>query len=108
MDFGDVGESATEARLKTPKTPTPVVKINFGGGKQLLQGPSTSEPPTIFEVGFGENRGNAYIRLEVLQIGNTARGSSIPVKHGVDGLAQFGAAGLVDAARVDPDMVRPF
>jgi hypothetical protein len=42
-------------------------------------------------------------------VGNVAQediadlGPLVPAEHGIDGLGQFGAAALVDAARIDPD-----
>jgi len=41
----------------------------------------------------------------VFQEGVAHSGLAIPGKHGVDGLGELGAAGLVDAARVDPDII---
>ena len=43
----------------------------------------------------------------VAQVGQAAGGVAAPAEHGVDGFGQLGAAGLVDAAGVDPHVDAP-
>jgi hypothetical protein len=96
------GEDRGEPFLVASSIPFTVEELDAAGSKQFLQGPAACEPSASSQLLLDE-----HIRagLEVLKIGNAALGLLVPLKHGVDGLAQLGAAGLVDAARIDPDMV---
>jgi hypothetical protein len=42
--------------------------------------------------------------VKIAEVGKTDLGTGIPRVHGVDGFGQFGAAGLVDATVVDPNV----
>ena len=49
----------------------------------------------------------AFVLLYVGKICVTDGSPLVPFEHGVDGLAQFGAACLVYAARIDPGELQP-
>ena len=69
---------------------------------ELLQRPPPRKPATSRQI----SRQIAILaRLKVIQIHITHLNISVPRKHGAGRLGQPGAAGLVDAARVDPDGV---
>ena len=47
------------------------------------------------------------VGIEVSKIDEAEVGLAVPLKHGIDRLAQFGIVGFVDAARIYPDVVKP-
>ena len=73
------------------------------GGDELLKRPTPGEPLASANLGpfdqplVVETRG-----IHVGKEGVTDGGRRVPREHGVDGLGQFGAARLVNAARIYP------
>src|SRR5262249_8258215 len=77
--------------------PAPVKEDEPLWSDEFLQGPPAREPAALLE-------GRGVGGLDVDQVGVTHLGIAVPLEHGVDGLGKLGAAALVDAARVDPDI----
>lgn len=69
---------------------------------QLLKRPAARDPPT---------RGQSFLvefPIAVFEEGIADLRTCVPWEHGIDGLGEFGAAGLVDAAGIDPGVLDAF
>lgn len=80
--------------------PARIAEGKHRGRHELLQGPASGEPPTLFEGGISLHLGPGG---NVRQIAKAGSGVSVPAKHGFYSLRELRAAGLVDAHRVNPD-----
>ena len=73
---------------------------------EFLERPTTLEPPTATKCRV--NCANVVVLWYVRQEDNADFGAAVPLVHGVYGLGQLGAALLIDAGGVNPDVLEAF
>ena len=106
VDPRHLGDGLGQRRLGPQEAPPLGVEDDAARGQQLLQGPAAREPAAAAEVVLpGPVALGVVVHVHVLEVGVAHGRLLVPRVHGVDGLGHLGAALLVDAARVDPDVV---
>lgn len=91
----DAGQLLEQLCLAADSLPGSVEEGYALWGDQLLQCPPSLEPARSLES-LIRYVGQEYVASFCVPV---------PCEHGIDGLAQLCAAGLVDAAGVDPDIM---
>lgn len=109
VDVGDFADGFGEFRwcmFLSKKAPIFGVKEDDFWSNELLKRPASCEPATVAQI-IVEYAGvcSSEDWFDVGEIGIALGRLFIPKIHGVDGLGQLSAAGLVDAASVDPYVI---
>lgn len=92
----------SKGTLRASERPRLIIELEDPRGDELLQRPATSKPPTLGQLIMNI----AIIRREIHKPGIAHIGVEVEPEHGVDGLCQLRAAGLVDAAGVGPGVLQ--
>ena len=103
IDLGDTLYKANKIALRASRSPVLGEKLDAERCDELLERPSTAKPPTLAEGGALSPM--VLSGRDVGEVCVADRCEAVPLVHGVDGFGKLGAAGFVDTAGVDPDVV---
>lgn len=110
-DAGNPSDDALQLRLGAERVPIRIEEFDPRRRKELLQRPAAREPDTASEppaTASSSFRRHFAVRrishIHVAQISVAHLRVLIPLIHRVQRLRELRAAGLVDAARIDPDI----
>ena len=76
------------------------IESNIFRRQQLLKRPAAREPAAVAKLRLRESTRGRH--ADIVEMDVASAGLGIPLEHGVDCLAQFSRAGLVDAVGVGP------
>lgn len=98
IDGSYLDDGVEQGQAVPNHSPLAVKELDFSGGDEFLQCPSSSKPFT-----FGKSLRLASRNIKQVRI--TYLGIMVPAEHGIDSLGEFSATAFVYTASVDPDVL---
>ena len=104
VDLSDPRDYDAQIQFRSAESPLPVVKLQFLRCDELLQSPASCEPPAVLEARAWVFWRETVTGPQICKPRITNHGVLVPLKHGVEGLREFGATSLTDATGIDPNV----